>query len=261
LRRTGHTFLRGKDDSLARVHDLLCAAPTLIVSLPDNSLDLARAAAAGGAHALKTHINVHHDASGTHFGPLEQERPRLQAILDAVNLPVGIVPGVTDPLRRDELETLADMGFDFVDTFAHCFPAWLIGDAAPPPRGVSLEPPPAVNQMTRVMAIDSTYTLEAAASLAAVGMEVLEAAVIPHDQYGRPLTAADLALYSRLAQAVPTPIIAPSQRRFEPQDVAHIVAAGITGIMIGAIVTGVEAAGLEAATRGFRAALDELTAS
>ncbi len=227
---------------MKRAHELLCAGPALIVSLPDNRADLARAAEAAGAHALKVHINVHHDASGTHFGSLEQERPRLQEILDAVSLPVGIVPGITAPLRRDEIAALADMGFDFVDTFAHCFPAWLLG----------------MERMTRVMAIDSTYSVEAAASLAAVGMEILEAAVIPHDQYGSPLTAADLALYSRLAQAVPTPIIAPSQRRFEPSDVASIVECGITGIMIGAIVTGLEPAGIEAATRAFRAAMDEL---
>ena len=226
-------------------YQLLCDGPTLIVSLPDNRADLARAAEAGGAHALKTHINVHHDASGTHFGTLEQERPRLQQILDAVALPVGIVPGVTQPLPRDEVAAVADMGFDFVDTFAHCFPSWLLSE----------------ERMTRVMAIDATYSVEAAAALAAVGMEALEAAIIPHDQYGQPLTAADLARYSRLAQAVPTPIIIPSQRRLEPDDVAHIVGVGITGIMIGAIVTGLEPHGIEAAARAFRQAMDELAVS
>jgi len=220
----------------------LLDGPTLIVSLPDNSADLARAAEAGGAHALKTHINVHHDASGTHFGTLEEERPRLEAVRDAVNLPLGIVPGVADPLRGDEIAALADMGFDFVDTFAHNFPSWLLD----------------MERMTRVMAIDASYGVEAAAGLAGIGMEVLEAAVIPHAEYGRPLTAADLALYRRLAQAVPTPIILPSQRRLEPHDVGRIVGVGINGIMIGAIVTGTEPAPLEAATRGFRTAIDEL---
>ena len=227
---------------MKQTHRLLLAGPTLIVSLPDNSADLARAAAAGGAHALKTHINVHHDASGTRFGSLEQERPRLEAIRAAIDLPVGIVPGATAPINRGEVEALADLGFDFVDTFAHCFPSWLLG----------------MERMTRVMAIDASYSVEAAASLAGVGMEVLEAAVIPHGEYGQPLTAADLALYARLARAVPTPIILPSQRRLEPEDVARIVEVGINGIMIGAIVTGVEPQSLEAATRAFRAAVDEL---
>lgn len=249
-----------------RTLDLLSEGPTLIMSLPDNSPDLARAAVAGGAHVLKTHINVHHDASGTHFGSLDQERPRLQAILDAVDLPVGIVPGVT-AVDRDEVQALAAMGFDFIDTFAHVFPSWLLGDAhvamaarARHTRGEPAAEGSAYGGMTRVMAINATYSAEAAASLAAVGMEILEAAVIPHDQYGRPLTAADLALYSRLADAVPTPIIIPSQRRLDPEDVGRIVGAGITGVMIGAVVTGLEPAGVEAATAAFRAAMDELAA-
>jgi putative N-acetylmannosamine-6-phosphate epimerase len=227
---------------MTRTYQLLRDGPTLIVSLPDNSLDLARAAEAGGAHALKVHINVHHDASGTHFGSLEQERPRLEAIQRAVSLPIGVVPGVTDPLRRDEVEALAEMGFDFIDTFAHRFPSWLLG----------------MTRMTRAMAIDSTYTVEAAAGLPRIGMEILEAAVIPHSEYGQPLTAADLALYARLAQAVATPIIVPSQRRFEPHDVELIAGAGVNGIMIGAIVTGLEPASIEAAARQFRAAIDAL---
>jgi len=229
---------------MKRTHQLLLDGPTLIVSLPDNSPDLARAAEAGGAHALKTHINVHHDASGTHFGTLAQERPRLEEILAAVDLPVGIVPGVTDPLRREELDALADMGFDFVDTFAQCFPSWLLD----------------MERMTRVMAVDANYSVDEAAGLAQVGMEVLEAAVIPHEEYGEPLTAADLALYARLADAVATPIIVPSQRRLEPHDVARIVGVGINGIMIGAVVAGAEPASIEAATRAFRDALDDLAA-
>jgi len=227
---------------MKRTHVLLVDGPTLIVSLPDNSADLARAAEAGGAQALKTHLNVHHDASGTHFGSLDEERPRLEAIQRAVKLPIGVVPGVSAPLRRDEIEALADMGFDFVDTFAHRFPSWLLD----------------MERMTRVMAIDSTYSVEAAAGLARVGMEILEAAVIPHSEYGQPLTAADLALYARLARAVTTPIILPSQRRLEPHDVARIIEIGINGIMIGAIVTGLKPDTLEGATRAFRSALDEL---
>jgi len=227
---------------MTRTIDLLRSGPTLIVSLPDNRLDLAQAAAAGGAQVLKLHINVHHDASGTHFGSLEEERPRLEEIRSAVDLPIGIVPGVTAVPSREEIASLADMGFDFIDTFAHCFPSWLLDF----PR------------MTRAMAIDATYSVEAAAGLARVGMEILEAAVIPHAEYGQPLTAADLALYSRLAAAVPTPIIVPSQRRLEPHDVGRLAGIGIHGVMIGAIVTGIAPQTLETATRAFRTATDEL---
>ncbi|PJB63418.1 MAG: hypothetical protein CO095_16530, partial [Armatimonadetes bacterium CG_4_9_14_3_um_filter_58_7] len=65
---------------------------SLIVSLPANSPELAIAAIAGGAECLKVHIRVHHDASGTHFGSLEDERGNLESILSvAGTVPVGIV--------------------------------------------------------------------------------------------------------------------------------------------------------------------------
>lgn len=40
----------------------------IIVSLPRHDLDLAKAALAGGASAIKVHLNAHHRASGTTFG-------------------------------------------------------------------------------------------------------------------------------------------------------------------------------------------------
>ena len=43
---------------------------TLIVSLPENSLELALAAVEGGADALKVHCGVKHKASGVEFGSL-----------------------------------------------------------------------------------------------------------------------------------------------------------------------------------------------
>ena len=51
-----------------RLLSLLRQRPALAVSLPLNDIALAKAAEEAGADALKIHINVHHDASGTHFG-------------------------------------------------------------------------------------------------------------------------------------------------------------------------------------------------
>ena len=41
---------------------------TVVVSLPANDLDLARAALDAGAQAIKVHCNVWHRASGHTFG-------------------------------------------------------------------------------------------------------------------------------------------------------------------------------------------------
>ncbi|MCA9781917.1 MAG: hypothetical protein KC800_34620, partial [Candidatus Eremiobacteraeota bacterium] len=51
---------------------------TLMVSLPRNDLQLARAAVDAGAQCIKVHINCHHFASDTHFGSLAEERAVLE---------------------------------------------------------------------------------------------------------------------------------------------------------------------------------------
>ena len=132
---------------------LLAERPRLIVSLPENSVELARAAAEGGADALKVHTNVRHDASGTQFGSLAEERERLEGIL-AVGLPTGIVPGVAASLpSRQDMAELARMGIDFFDLYVHDMPVWMTR----------------VEGMTRTAAIGLDTPLVAFAVLATLG--------------------------------------------------------------------------------------------
>lgn len=222
-----------------RVLALLYARPRLIVSLPSNSLELARAAVEGGADALKVHLNVRHDASGTKFGTLAEERTHLEQIL-ALGLPTGIVPGVADALpSRAEMNELAHMGVDFFDLYDHDMPAWMVG----------------FEGLTRTVAMSHATPFEAIAGLEALGFEMLEAAVIPHEGYGQPLSVADLFTYQRLRRATSLPIIVPTQRAIQPEDVPALLATGINALMIGAIVTGREAESLRAATKRYAAVI------
>ncbi len=218
---------------------LLAEGPRLIVSLPENSVELARAAAEGGADALKVHINVRHDASGTRFGSLAEERGRLEEIL-AVGLPTGIVPGVAASLpSREDMSELARMGMDFFDLYVHDMPVWMMR----------------LEGMTRTAAIAHDTPLEAIPAVEKLGFEMLEAAVIPHEGYGAPLSVSDLARYERIRSATALPIIVPTQRAIEPGDVPALVRMGLNAIMIGAIVTGREPGGVRAATEEFASAL------
>lgn len=211
-------------------------SPRLIVSLPSNSRPLAEAAAEGGADALKVHINLHHAASGTHFGGLEEERGNLEGIL-ALGLPTGIVPGAADRVPSpQEMGALAEMGMDFFDMFITTMPAWLTRFSA----------------MTRVGAVDQGVSPEAVGELAALGLEMIEAAVVPTEGYGRPLCVADLIRYRRLRAATKLPIIVPTERALTPDDVPLLVnEIGLDAIMIGAVVTGREPRSLARATRLF----------
>jgi hypothetical protein len=213
----------------------------LIVSLTRNDLELARTAVEAGADALKVHLNVHHHASGTLFGSWSEERAAITRIVKSVEVPVGVVPGAQVVADDAELDEMAALGIDFWDTFVHHAPTRLL----------------ARQDLGCMMAVNYQFPLERSPLVAALGARVIEASIVPPEEYGSGLTARDLINYHVLARSVsPTPVVIPSQRRMTPGDVAFLKRAGAAGIVIGAIVTGHDAETLGEATRAFRRAID-----
>jgi len=82
---------------------------------------------------------------------------------------------------------------------------------------------------------------------------------VHHDDYGKPLTARDLAEYRNLADALNVPVVVPSQKKILPAEVELLQAARVKALMIGAIVTGKEPSDIEKATREFREAVERLS--
>ncbi len=226
-----------------RLLSLLAEGPRLIASLPRNSAELARAAAEGGAEALKVHLRVTHTASGTRFGSLEEERADLEAIL-AVGLPTGVVPGTAESLPTgEEMRELARMGLDFFDLFARDMPAWMMSRQG----------------MTCAAAIDAGTGMDFVGELEGLGIEMIEAAVVPAEGYGRAVCAADLVKYRLIRRATQLPIIVPTERAIAPEDLPVLIGdIGLNAVMIGAVVTGREATSLEAATGRFARAVASL---
>ena len=222
--------------------------PKLLVSLPANDPDLAKAARDGGAAALKVHINITHAAAGIHFGSLAEEVAALEAIL-ALGLPVGIVPGDAGAMvAPDELAQLAVMGLDFCDMYLGAMPAWML--SAPP---------------LAIMAAVGSADMPHAERLRSLGemksIDMVEASLIAPDGYGAPLSVADLCDYTTVTRLVgpSRPVIIPTQRRILPEDLPALAATGIRGLLIGAIVTGKDCAAIEAATRRYAEALGQLS--
>lgn len=211
----------------------------LIVSLPRNDAALARAAASAGADLLKVHINVHHRASGTRFGPLDDEEPALWAVLE-VGLPTGIVPGEERMVTPAEIHRLRR--FAFIDAYVHRLPLFLYDVGVPV-----------------IPAVPHGYQPGALGALAALPGEWLEAAIVEPDGYGRDLVAEDLVALAHLGAVTRRRMIVPTQRRIRPDDLARYFAIPqVWAIMIGAVVTGRTARGVGRATEAFRRSLDAL---
>jgi hypothetical protein len=223
-------------------------APKLLVSLPANDLELAKAAVDGGAQGLKVHLNIVHAAACLRFGSLEEEAATIEAIV-GLGLPVGVVPGDQQAMiAPEELPRLAALGVDFCDVYLGAMPAWML-DA--PPLGI----------MVALSAADIVLPERLTSMNQLPTVQMVEASVIPHDGYGAALSAADVCDYTtvvRGASAASRPVIVPTQRRILPADLPTLAAIGIGGLLIGAIVTGKDPESLRQATAVYAAALQSL---
>lgn len=228
--------------------------PALLVSLPANDVGLARAALDGGADGLKVHLNVQHAATGVRFGSLGDEAAALEKIV-ALGLPVGVVPGdETTMATVEDIRALSTMGMDFLDAHLGAMPAWMLAQDHLP--------------VMAALGHDDVLRAERLAMLAELAQVcMVEAALIPHEGYGKPLSVRDLCDYTGVARVMrrgprePShgkPVIVPTQRRILPEDLAALSATGLRGLLIGAIVTGRQADSLRRATECYREGLRQL---
>jgi len=196
----------------------------LIASLPRNDPALAKAALEGGADVVKLHINLHHRASGTKIGSLEEELLALQEILKLwQGKPVGIVPGTRDTVNPEEMARLAALGFDFLSLYFSDAPVGLL---------------PPSSQIERMLAFSSADFPEMAESLAKLDVQVCELSIMAADTYGQPLTAHDLVRYAAFRRHTNLPLVVPSQHRILPASLPELARIGIEGVMPGSIVCG-----------------------
>lgn len=225
----------------------------LFVSLPENSIELAKAAAGEGADALKVHMNVQHHASGTGFGSYAREKDAVLGIIDAVDCPVGLMPGA-DPAKlptAEELTALHGAGLKFLDIYAKHMPTWFID--LPHDLIVALDhfaglveepfylthlfwPPGRAN--TRIF--------------------MCEASIFKPEEYGQPFTYADLRWLRILQEYADAPLLVPTQKFITPEDAKWLARSGTGGLMIGAVVTGTNASSVAKATAAYRKAIDEV---
>ncbi|NCC48125.1 MAG: hypothetical protein EOM13_03625 [Clostridia bacterium] len=197
---------------------------TLVASLPENNLELAKAAIDGGAQAIKVHINVWHRASGHTFGSFSDNRPFLESLIGLCgHIPVGLVCGGEDAfISEQELRQLEQIGLGFYSSYVNHLPPFMLRTEG----------------ITKMVAINDRYTADIVTGLELLGVDVLEGSIQPGDEYGRPLSTEDLIRYRNLAGLSNLPLLIPTQKIIEPEQVGDLYHVGAKAIMIGAIVMG-----------------------
>lgn len=226
-----------------KFHAVLKNKFSLLVSLPQNSADFAKAAEDGGAHGIKVHLNVKHRASKTFFGTFAQERKSIEKILKSVSVPLGVMPGADDAAAEEEMKELQAMGISFFDIYIHHAPSYLLH-----------------SPLYKMFAIDcfNTNTLRDVHELKALrAVDAVEASIVNPADYGKKLNAQDICHYSALAR-YKLPVVVPTQKAVQPDEIKILRDAGVKMLMIGAVVTGKEIKGFSQKVRAFRNVIDAL---
>lgn len=201
----------------------------LMVSLPDNDVEMAMAALKGGADAIKVHLR---SADDTPYEEFEE------IIKVAGNTPVGIVP--PPEVTSDELRYLEDMGFDFLNFYAHNATVEEYQDL----------------KITKIIALDSSYEIDQVTDLSGLGFDAVEAAIIPKSDFQKRLNYQDIIKCRTYYHVVRLPLFVPALKLIQPAEVQTLELIGVQGVVIGAFSTGRTLQGIESTTRSFKDKID-----
>jgi hypothetical protein len=224
----------------------------LIVSLPRNEVELAVAAAKHGASAIKVHMNVEHRASGTLFGGFAAEAETIRRIAQAVDIPVGLMPGadIAALPTNAELEQLASDGLAFLDIYSHHMPLRFID--------LSLKLIVAFcdfDGFVEPMFYQTHMTWPPGEGRNRIWMA--EASIMKPEEYGIPFSWYDFRRLRIMQEYVDAPLLIPTQKAITPDDAKWLKRVDAGGLMIGAVVTGDTADSIGEATARYRQAIDQ----
>ncbi|MBU1026591.1 MAG: hypothetical protein KKA31_02555 [Candidatus Margulisbacteria bacterium] len=209
---------------------------TLIAALPENSVDLALTAVENGADALQLHINI------KGFKTFAEEKNNLEAILNKVDVPVGIVPGHEDCANEEEMKEIARMGFDYFSIDLDLMPEFM----------------QKFKRLSRVLALNSKFTLDKLITSTQEGLDALDAAIIPTSGWGKDLVVGDLQQYISIVLSAGKPVIVPTQRAIRTSEVAIISDTGAKGLLLTPVVMGASLKHIAKAVKEYRIAVDDL---
>lgn len=193
---------------------------TLIVNIPENNVEMAKAAVAAGADVLVLNHGYDEDK-----------------ILKEISIPVGL-----DVLDADvnEIEKLLDLKFDFINFHHKALEQYIKLKKA------------------KIVALDEDFTLDNLMQLSDKKIEAIDAAIIPLSQSIKDLMVGDLQNYIAIALSSNIPVIIPTQRSIKPSEVPIIWDTGAKGLLLTKTVIGETVESIEKAVKEYRIAVDDI---
>lgn len=228
---------------MSRTIELMKDKFTLISSLHTNSLELAVASEESGADAVELHLNIEDAASAIRFGGIDIEENSVREVIGSVKVPVGVWIGDMPMVSKEEWEKIVGSGVDYVKMLAHHMPSYVYND----------------DRVKKIISVGSGYVLEQVEILSHDGrVSAIEASIMTPQVFRLPLTLFDISNYTLITRRSSKPVIVPSQKFIEPNDLAVLKRIGIGGIVTNSIVTGTTQLSYREILAEFRRAADRL---
>lgn len=188
----------------------------LFGDLYSNSKELAIACEESGVDAIVFHLNQDL-GGGVRFAGLEIEEDSIRDSLSVLKVPTGIAIGDTRILQNDDWEAIANMGFTFVNMFAHQLPIFVWDDT----------------RIAKVVSIGPGYILEQVKALSELeSVSAIVAALTPNQGLGQPFTMLDGTTLKLITSLSCKPVFVPTQRYIRPRDLVSIKKMGCKGLII-----------------------------
>lgn len=195
----------------------------IIVSLPENRMDLAQAAIDAGADALKFHINTLHRASDNVFKEIDDYIDIFKEVRQTFLGPMGIVIGDEfEKVTRVSTSQLKELGFNY-----YSLNATDIGSKT------LLQ-----NDLGHTVAINHNFNFSQLPAIESFNIQAVELSIIRKEDYGKSLHFEDLLAYKSYRDHTRLPLIVPSQKRLVPEDLLLLRNIGIDSIMLGVVTLG-----------------------
>src|SRR3989339_126073 len=204
---------------MSRLLELLQEKPlTLVVELPESTVEMAKAAEDAGAQALM----IKHG--------FDDEK-----ILESVSIPVGLDISKEIP---EDVDRLINMNFDFIN-----FPPESIDKYVSSPKG-------------KIVSLDDNYNLDKLMSVNEESVEGINAAIVPIHQQVKDLLVGDLQNYIAIALSSNLPVLIPTQRSIKISEVPIIWDTGAKGLILTKTVLGDTVKSVSKAVKEYKIAVD-----
>jgi hypothetical protein len=199
----------------------------LIVKLPENSIEMAKAAEDAGADAVCISYS--------------EDKEAIKKIIKTLNIPVGMSLD-ENILTGPEMKNFKSLGFDFIDIPSNDAPDHLLE----------------IGGLGRILSLDPDYSEIDLTRLSGRPIDGLDAAVIMPEEWGKELTVGDLQQYITIAMSTTLPVIVPAQKSIRASEVPIIWDTGAKGIMIGENIIGDNVQSVKAVIKEYRSAMETI---